>query len=237
MQHLSSASRVQAPRLQNAPGMKHSLLLLTFVACGSSSPADLPDAAVATPDAAGTVAIGVGSPACQGHMAPAQPADISPNLPSEIGDPALARITPPSYPFTVTSVSYKLTGMEATCGTNIDHAVTVYAAPGAQMPPATPTDAQRIPVAASAADQRELVVTKDLPTPITLTTGQDLYVAVEMDANQAQTVAVCLDGCSIGADDHRQFWSEQTQAPYTWSTLYSFGLAEDYAIWANGTAP
>lgn len=215
-----------------------SLLLL---ACGGSPAADdQPDAAVVVePDAANAaVDIGVGATVCQGHPDTQTPADIGPVLPDEITDPAAARITPPSYPFTVTSVSYKLTGMEATCGTNIAHAVTVFAAPTANTPPTTlPVDAQRIEVAASATDQRALVVTETLPTPITLTAGEDLFVAVEMDANQAQTVSVCLDGCSItGPDDNRQFWSEQKVAPFTWSTLYSFGIADDYAIWATGTA-
>ncbi len=208
-------------------------LLLLLPACGDSGSAANPDAAP-RPDAAAIVTFGAGSPACQGHPASAQPADIGPNLPDEIGDPAVARLTPPSYPFQVTSVSYKLTGMEATCGTNIAHAVTVFAAPSADQPPATPANAQRIAVDASATDQRTLVVTKPLPTPITLTQGEDLYVAVEMDANAAKTVAVCLDGCGISADDKRQFWSEQKQAPFTWATLYSFGIAEDYAIWAEG---
>jgi hypothetical protein len=204
------------------------LVSTIFVAaCGGGSSSS-------SPDAAPPVEIGVGSPICQGH-ATGTPADIAPNLPTEIGDPALARITPPSYPFTVTSVSYKLTGMEATCGTNIAHAVSVWADSSGATPASSPASVQKIPVAASATDQRSLIVTESLPTPITLTTGQDLFVAVEMDANTAQTVAVCLDGCSITADDNRQFWSEQMTAPFTWATLFSLGLAEDYAIWASGT--
>lgn len=196
-----------------------------------------PDAAPPAPDASTVVDIGVGATICKGHADPTKQADIGPVIPDEIGDPATARITPPSYPFKVESVSYQMTGMEAGCGTNIAHAITVYAAPTGDTPPATePAGAQKIQVAASATDQRTLVVTQKLPTPIVLTAGQDLFVEFEMDVNTAKTVSVCLDGCPIAADDKRQFWSEQAQPPHTWATLASFGIAEDYAIWASGEA-
>ncbi|MCE9573130.1 MAG: hypothetical protein K8W52_08230 [Deltaproteobacteria bacterium] len=225
-----------------------SLALLAAAACGGSTstppdgkPTDAPttpDTMPPPPDASQLVTIGNGTPVCQGQAAvdPTTAADVGPNLTSEVGDPALARITPPSYPFKVTSVSYRLTGMENTCGTNIAHAVSVFAATSATTPPPTPDSPQRIPVEASATDQRTRVVTVALPTPITLTAGQDLYVAVEMDANPGKTVAICLDGCLIPADDDRNFWSEQTAAPFTWDSLYSFGIEVDYAIWAQGEA-
>lgn len=220
------------------------LLFTTFAACGGSNPPATPDAHAqadatpATPDAPSgpaTVDFGNGATTCQGSTVSAKEADIGPDLPSEIGDPAAARLTPPSYPFKVTSVSYRLTGMETSCGTNIDGAVTVFATDGGA-PPATPVDAQTIQVAASTTDERTLVVTETLPTPITLTQGQDLYVAVQMNANAAQTVSLCLDGCAKTSDDLRAYWSEETAAPFTWDSLYTDGLAMDYAIWATGVA-
>jgi len=225
--------------MKSSPFVIYALVAMSL-GCHGSSPAPGPDAAApASPDAAPeqppppkTVAIGT-SPICQ-VIPGTSKADVGPDLKTEVGDPAVARITPPSYPFKVTKISYQLTGMEAKCGTNIAHAVSVYAGPTVDTPPTTPTDVQRIEVAGSAADQATYLVTETLPTLIVLTQGQDLYVAVEMDANAAKTVAVCLDGCHINADDHRQFWSENTQAPFTWATLYSFGVAVDYAIWAEG---
>jgi hypothetical protein len=203
---------------------------------------DAPDAGEPTPEPepdAGVdpgVEIGVGDPVCQGHADPDQAVDIGPVLPDEAGDLAAARITPPSYPFEVTSVSYKLTGQTAVCGTDIAHAVRVFAAPTADAPPAEPADVQRIEVDGAATDERARIVTLPLDTPIVLEDGEDLFVAIEMAANQALTVAVCLDGCAIQAEDRRQFWSTESEAPHSWATLYSYGIAQDYAIWATGEA-
>ena len=226
--------------------MTKSPFVVTAVAClglGCSTPHhDSPpdatppaaDAMPLPPDAPSLTTIGVGATVCKGASDPTKQADMAPVLPDEIGDPAATRITPPSYPFKVESISYQLTGMEAMCGTNIAHSVTVYAAPTANTPPGTPTDAQTIQIPATSTDQRTEVVTATLPTPIVLQQGQDLFVAVAMDANAAQTVSICLDGCGIKADDNRTFWSEQKQAPFTWATMYSYGIAMDYAIWAQG---
>jgi hypothetical protein len=211
--------------------------------CGTKAPSNGPDAPVATTDAGAAdaappqlVTIGLGTPVCegQGKADPSKGADVGPVIPDEIGDPALARITPPSYPFKVTSISYRLTGQQTTCGTNIAHAVSVFAAPSADPVPPTPANVQRIAVAAPATDEATMVITQPLPTPIVLTQGQDLFVAVEMDVNPTKTVAICLDGCIIPGDDHRNFWSEQPQPPHTWDSLYSFGIQVDYAIWAQG---
>ncbi len=216
--------------------------LLTLAACGSDPGEDPPDE---TPDAAAPdvdagpdpdPVIGVGDPACQGASNPNAAVDIGPVLPDEIGDHAAARITPPSYPYRVDSVSYKLTGQETTCGTDIAHAVIVFAGPSADFPPATPDGLQRIEVAGLDTDERVRIVTVDLPTPIVLEAGQDLFVGVEMDANEARTVSICLDGCPLGGEDHRQYWSSESEAPFSWATLYSYGIAEDYAIWASGEA-
>ena len=216
--------------------------LVLLAACSSKPVPSNPDGAPPAPDAAPPapdappplVTIGVGATACQGHADPVKQYDIGPVLPDEKGDPAVARITPPSYPFKVASISYQLTGMEAACGTNIAHSVSVYAGPTGDTPPTTPTSVQKFDVAGSPADQRTLVVTKTLSPPIVLTQGQDLFVAVEMQGNSANTISNCLDGCSLAADDKRQFWSEAPQPPYTWATLYSFGISADYAIWAQG---
>jgi hypothetical protein len=221
------------------------ITLALAAGCGDDHAVDPPDDE--TPDAAppddpepdagdpGTT-IGVGAPACQGHADPDQAVDIGPVLPDEAGDLAAARITPPSYPFEVTSVSYKLTGQTPVCGTDIAHAVRVFAAPSADAPPAEPAGVQRIEVDGAATDERVRIVTVPLPEPILLEEGDDLFVAIEMLANDAQTIAVCLDGCAIDAEDHRQFWSTESEAPHSWATLYSYGIAQDYAIWATGAA-
>jgi hypothetical protein len=217
-------------------------LAITGVAagCGDSVTPHQPDGKLASPDANTTpdssnlVTIGNQTPVCQGSADVANEADIGPVLPDEIGDPALTRITPPSYPFKVTSVSYRLTGMQATCATNIAHSVTVYAAPAGTTPPAMPpAGAQKIAVAPTT-DDHTLVVTEELPTPITLTTGEELFVAVEMTANTNKTVSICLDGCPITAEDSRAFWSEMPAPPFTWSTMWSFNIAMDFSVWAQG---
>jgi hypothetical protein len=242
--------RALASSLRWAGAMMKSLFVVSSLAClglgcGSnpkpSSPDAPPPAADAmpqAPDATSLATIGVGATPCKGASDPTKQVDMGPVLPDEIGDPAAARITPTSYPFKVESVSYQLTGQESMCGTNIAHTVTVYAAPTGTTLPATPTDPQTIQIAATAADQRTEIVTAQLPTPIVLQQGQDLVVAVAMDANAAKTVSICMDGCPItgGADDNRAFWSEMPQAPFTWATMYSYGIAEDYAIWAQGEA-
>jgi|SRR5579862_1048596 len=206
--------------------MRFASVCLIAAACSSPAPSS-PDAAPVP------VAIGLGTPICQGPSTPS--AEVNPNFPNELGDPAIARITPPTYPFVVEAIAYQLRGGKTWCGTNIAHAVTVYAAPGGGSPPATPpVDAQRITVAATASSIDALVVTEPLTAPITLTTGQDLFIALEMDANADKSQSVCIDSCPITADDQRSFWSEQTSPPFTYATLTADGIKADYAIWATG---
>ncbi len=77
------------------------------------------------------------------------------------------------------------------------------------------------------------VVTATLLTPITLTAGEHLFVAVELPVAETSCMAVC-DGAPSN-DDH-DWWSNATDAPYNWATLGSFGLHVLARIGANGTA-
>ena len=146
---------------------------------------------------------------------------------------AAAKLTPPSYPATVTAVSWRLAhgtyGTDpAFCDAGLAYEVLVFKGYGTT-PPSTPTILETITVAAASLPSYDETYTfsQTLSSPITLNTGEKLYVAVRMTGDPEEDV-VCVSLCK-NTDWRRKlnFWSNSADAPYPWSAM------EDYFIYKN----
>ncbi len=147
----------------------------------------------------------------------------------EAGHLYAARLTPPSYPFEVTEVQYELMG-GGECDSTTAHRVEVFV-DSATTPSNSPTITQ-LDISATGTTEFVRVVTAQLPSPITLQTGEHLFVAVELVTIEASCIATC--GGATVAD--RDWWSNAVAAPYSWATLASFNFDVHARIGANGTA-
>jgi hypothetical protein len=148
--------------------------------------------------------------------------------PGEAGHLYGVRLTPPSYPYVVTSIQYELVGLES-CLITTDHRVEVFVSTDI-VPPGTPTLLASIDVQGAAAQGPSLVVESPLVDDLVLQDGEHLFVAVELPLVEASCIAVCRD--APVAD--RDFWSNGVAPPYPWATLASFGYQYHARIGANG---
>ena len=145
-----------------------------------------------------------------------------------------ARLTPPRYPFTVTEVRYMLTAPGAPCVGTFGYHVEVFKGTGAT-PAATPTVAARFDVAAGAVIN-DAWTSHTLGSPLVLSSGEELFVAIELAGDsdfEFGVTANCIGTCTVGAAD-RNYWSNAVSAPYPWATLASFGIATAARIEASG---
>ena len=141
--------------------------------------------------------------------------------PANAGHYAAARLTPPRFPFTVTSVTYTLMHNPGECDADQLHDVLVFTSADG-MPAGTPTGATMsvsappspTPVGTSR------VVTLALDSPITVNSGEDLYVAVQM---VRATDPLCLEECLDMGEADRNWWSAAASTPFPWRTLASYG--------------
>jgi len=161
---------------------------------------------------------------------------VIPN-PGNEGQLAAARLTPPAYPFQVTGIEYEIamgdTANGDPCDATLPHRVEIYVDKNV-VPSNTPTIAAQLdnPGTPNVPANTALIVKTDLTTPITLSTGDNLFVAVELAGTAEKHLCVLL--CAgTGADD-RNYWSNATMPPYNWATLASFNNDSNLAIGANG---
>jgi len=100
-------------------------------------------------------------------------------------------------------------------------------------PAATPVLDATLTVPASGPDPLGSRVERlPLDTPITLSEGEHLFVAVEM---VGQTPAeLCVLACGEDGADDRNYWSNAVAAPFPWATMASFDLDESFLIEAIG---
>jgi hypothetical protein len=171
------------------------------------------------------------------ECAPSSGYAVFPLLPDELGHYAATHLTPPAYPFAVTRVAYDLvapSGVAQCTDLSFAHEVQLIVT-SAPLPPASPSTADgttvtTIAVPAGATGAR--VVELALATPITLTTGQSLYVAVEMAGDA--THALCLGRCvEEPAPDGQDYWSGAASEPFSWTDLAEYDLAS-FTIRAYG---
>jgi hypothetical protein len=138
------------------------------------------------------------------------------------------RLTPPSYPYAVTSIHYELLGVDD-CLVTTDHHVEVFVST-TTVPPNEPTLVASIDVDGAPAQGPSYVVQSPLPDEVVLVAGEHVFVAVELPLVMASCIAVCLDA----PVDDRDYWSNAAAMPYDWATLASFGYPYHARIGANG---
>lgn len=160
-------------------------------------------------------------------------------LPEEVGQLAAGRLSPTSYPFTVTEIGYELVGNLATCNNTLPHRTDVYVLSDETLP-ATPSTAAvsvlSFDVDPGPSDESVRTVTLPLDQPIELTEGQHLVIAVEMVGDGSTTA--CLNFCMDVAPVERSFWSNAVLEPYDWADMVSdFGFNGTYVVFASGPNP
>lgn len=157
-------------------------------------------------------------------------------LPGEEAHWIAERLTPPSYPFTVTKVRYVMRGGAEgnyTCDNGLAHQADVFVGTDL-VPAATPIPAEHIDVPASANVDGLRVLDHDLTAPITLQTGDYLFVAIQ-NAGVAPTDCTCFESCTGTAFvSDANYWSNQGDPPFPWATLESFNIKANYTICADG---
>jgi hypothetical protein len=141
--------------------------------------------------------------------------------PANGGHYAAARLTPPRFPFTVTSVFYALVHKPGTCNADLVHEVLVFTSsettpPGTPGGVTVPVPAPATPTAAGTARRVETM----LDTPVVVNAGEELFVAVQM-ARGAEPL--CLEECLDPGEADRNWWSAAAMPPFPWATLASYG--------------
>ena len=150
----------------------------------------------------------------------------------EFGHLFAVRLTPKTYPFTVTNLRYTLSRGKDSCANVIAHRVEVYVS-SKTTPDNSPTIKATINVPATTVMVGARLVTLTLPTPIKLQTGEHIFVAVEMATDKTKKV-ICMDVCDKNGTTDRNYWSNATKPPYKWATLASFGMKVNAMIEALG---
>jgi hypothetical protein len=131
-----------------------------------------------------------------------------------------ARLTPPSYPFSVTDVQYTLSS-GGDCVPGLAHQVQVYATT-TTTPPGTPVVHETIPVP-TIATTMDRMVSLPLNAPLVLTAGEHLIIAIQNSGVSPNvTCVVTCDDVNAIAD--RNWWSNAGAPVFPWATLSSFGL-------------
>lgn len=163
---------------------------------------------------------------------------IAPLIPAELGHYAAARLTPPSYPFTVDQISYDLvTPPGAPCNAEFAHEVRLVVSDTAAPSASPSTDGTLVAVGAgSASGSTARTMVLDLETSITLTAGQHLFVSIQLtgDADSALCVGACQTGSPISDVD---YWSNAAAEPYSWADMIDdFGFPYNFTTRARGYA-
>ena len=151
------------------------------------------------------------------------PVDVFP-FSNEYGHWAAAKLTPTSYPFSVSKVRYSL-NIGGPC-VDMAHVVDVFVSPSAT-PPSSPTVTESFNVPTGSLVNGSIELT--LANTLTLQSGDNLYVAVQL--NGAGTQRMCIWACQGPAfKTQHNFWSNAVAPPFPWATLESFNLFDNYQI-------
>jgi len=154
------------------------------------------------------------------------------------------RLTPPSYPFVVESISYNAVEQilaKAECRAHFDHKVEIYVGTF-NKPEATPTPIEVIQVAATQPtnltynDVFIKTFTHKLKNPLELKKDENIFIAIEMRHDPNYTMALCInESVTISKDSSQYYWSNTASPPYNWGDLASsFGVREDHCVQAQG---
>jgi hypothetical protein len=151
--------------------------------------------------------------------------------PGEEGHLCAARLTPgpTEYPFTVKTVRHRLGhGLQKgiDCNAALEHQVHLTVSSETK-PEATPASPVVLPI--PAADPSTISTTEgrwvmtDLAQPLTLTSGQHLFVSIKFAGTHPKVLCVAVNTEGAYQAD-RNYWSGAAAAPYKWVTLESLGL-------------
>ena len=138
------------------------------------------------------------------------------------------RLVPDSYPFEVGEIVYEMADSGGECDSRDAHRVEVYVG-STVAPPNMPTNPVTLNIPAITQNMGIRVVKAPLPTSITLTVGQYLFVAVELAVAETSCIMVCQNATVTDRD----YWSNATTSPYDWATLASSQLLVHARIGAN----
>lgn len=148
-------------------------------------------------------------------------------VPTDPGDEkalATTRLTPPSYPFTITDIQYVLGTSAPECHTGLAHGVDLFVGT-AVIPPPSPMVLHHFDNAAVANTAADRIVTLQVNPPVTLQSGEHLFIAVKF-AGTFPSDLLCLGACGpppMSYQDDRTYLGKPNAPPYQWVTLGSFG--------------
>ncbi len=156
-------------------------------------------------------------------------------LSGEEGQLAAARLTPPHWPFSVDKVVYQLLHGDqdgVQCNAEYPHRLELFTAEG-PAPAAEPADVLVMVTEEDDVQGTERIVVVEIDPPITIEQDEDLFVAVELTGNYPEVG--CLSMCTDGVThDDRNYWSNATEAPYSWAELSGYGVMGNLVVVAYG---
>ena len=145
------------------------------------------------------------------------------------------RLTPSSYPFSVTAIRYTLLTTDLRgnkCDHGLAHQAQIYVGSGVT-PPATPEPIETFEVAASGSMEGGKVFNHPLKAPLTLADGESLFVAVQ-NAGEFGVATTCLASCGGATTPDASYWSNAGTPPFPWTTLQSSNIDRNYSVCADG---
>jgi hypothetical protein len=137
------------------------------------------------------------------------------------GHYAAARLTPPRFPFTVTSVQYTVMHNPDKCNADQVHEVLVFTSTAATPPGMPSGETISVPAPATPTEVGTgRFVELTLSSPIVVSAGEELFVAVQMVRSSGP---LCIEECLDPGDEQRNWWSAAATPPFPWRTLASYG--------------
>ena len=169
------------------------------------------------------------NPECAGGITTILPSDI------ELGFRAAVRLTPASYPYSVVALRAALAhDLTEGCDASIDQVFEVMVSTSTT-PPGEWIPEQTVIAPAEAVGDEDggRIVDVYLNEALLLEEGEHLFVALKIsgDAEGLTCFAWCSDS---EAEADRNFWSNDTELDYPWTTMASFGLDGWFVMLALG---
>lgn len=163
---------------------------------------------------------------------------VAPELPNEADSWFATRLRPLAWPATITDIAYGLPH-NAECDAGLAHTVIVFPV-DAGVPVADPASvpgAQTLSVQVSPEGTGLVPIELELDEAITLTEGQDLFIAVQTTVTADASASICIAACTDGGGTPGvNWWAEATEAPFEWSDLVvELGFNHDMMVSASGT--
>ncbi len=164
---------------------------------------------------------------------------IAPYLPDEAGHYAASLLTPPSYPFELTTIEYTLEEPPdiPSCTSDLAHRIEVAVLTEDQLPPAELSEAARehlifeVPAAMMNTERR--VILQSLEIPLVVNEGERLLITLSLlaEGEDHLCIAVCEDE---PAGEGLELWSNAASSPFDWTPLLEFGIRSEFLIRAIG---